>query len=203
MSNKNPGRILLRCKQEGVVISNNIGIIHQYFTDSWGEGTMFAPLTFGGLKAKNIQTWNILSTRRGIKHERINCPEPSLFLEKYSYSSFLSAYFLWISTKRFVILVWAKWLTLWLVGIWLMDGKAHHAHFPFSLLQFFCSPPNPTTTTLASCFLPSLSATKQPKNKSLDFSWTQFCHHCSDISCLFVQLNLAFRRVSGSELREL
>lgn len=82
-----------------------------------------------------------------------------------------------------------------------MGGKAHHTHFPSSLLQFFSSPPVPTATTLTSCFLPGPAATKRPKNKSLDFSWTQFCHHCSSISCLFVQLNLAFSIKSSQWVR--
>lgn len=80
---------------------------------------------------------------------------------------------------------------LWSVGIQLMGGEAHHTHFPYSLLQFFSSPPIPTVTTLTSCFLPGLAATKCPKNKLPDLSWAQFCHHCSVISCLFVQLHLA------------
>lgn len=87
-------------------------------------------------------------------------------------------------------------MNLWSVGIWLMEGKAHHTLFLPSLLQFFCSPPIPMATTLASCFLPGLPATKHPKNTSSDFSWTQICHHCSDISCLFVYLNLAVRVTS-------
>lgn len=126
-----------------------------------------------------------------------SAPVRSAWIHQFmTFTSCIFADFLWnalesLSLNKTICFSGSKWIRLWSVGIWLMGGKAHHAHFPFSLLQFFCSPPSPTTTTLTSCFLPGLTATKWSKNKLLDFSWAQFCHHCSDIGCLFAQLNLA------------
>lgn len=84
---------------------------------------------------------------------------PHLFLQIFSK-------ILW-KVSPWITLYISVQMNLFVVSRYLANGRQSlHAHFPFSLLQFFCSPPIPTTTTLTSCFLAGLPATKRPKNKS-------------------------------------